>query len=226
MGNAAVILVTTRPQWAGVNPERCTTDVLKLRVFLEEFVEILTRTDDIGGGENSFEYITDEYGNLLPFALDYIAYVFVWSKKDSGSSLATLGAGIQDPFVHRILEIPDGSKPFTIRHPGIRQTRFDPMNPRQGTGFDAASGISKNAGLNNLLTFMPINFAAKAGALSFGADLANQRLIYAGFGDENRSVRTAVRNIGFGSLESLTTAMIKEGRFIGTGRIFGGPGMV
>ena len=68
--------------WVGVNPDKCKRHNIKeARVFISEIYELVTRTDDLGGGLNSFEYITDVAGNLKPFAKDLIAYVFVKDEK-------------------------------------------------------------------------------------------------------------------------------------------------
>jgi hypothetical protein len=74
------------PTWAGVNPERCGNDILKLKIFLEELFEIITLVDDLGG-HNTYETITNPAtGHLNEIGGDLFAYVHVKDDKTAGSS--------------------------------------------------------------------------------------------------------------------------------------------
>jgi hypothetical protein len=72
--------------WAGVNPTTCTDDIIKLKVFLSELFEIITRTDDLGG-RNTYESITNRAtGHLNEIGRDLFAYVHVKDEKIAGTS--------------------------------------------------------------------------------------------------------------------------------------------
>jgi hypothetical protein len=65
------------PFWAGVNPDHCLTDGMKLGTFIEEIFELLTRLNDIGGKDTASLITDPETGDLNGLGRDLLAYVFV-----------------------------------------------------------------------------------------------------------------------------------------------------
>jgi hypothetical protein len=69
------------PYWAGVNPQHCPTDKMKLETVLEEIFELLTRLNDIGGKDTATLITDPDTGNLNDVGKDLLAYVFVKDEK-------------------------------------------------------------------------------------------------------------------------------------------------
>lgn len=73
--------------WAGVD-YALKSDDIRLKLFLAEIFELITRTKDIYDGERTYPLITDPItGHLNEIGRDLFAYVFVKDTKTASSSL-------------------------------------------------------------------------------------------------------------------------------------------
>ena len=71
--------------WAGVNPDLVKDNSKRQRVFIAEIVELITRTDDLGG-VNTYTLITNTDGSLNAIGRDLFAYVYVKDEKSANTS--------------------------------------------------------------------------------------------------------------------------------------------
>ncbi len=86
----------TYGDWAGVNPDLCKADLLKLFFFIDEIYELTNDVDDLAGtGTNSGDVIEDKSGNITPVGKDIMCYEVAKSSKTWSSTATALNAMTQ-----------------------------------------------------------------------------------------------------------------------------------